>query len=763
VPTASRDCAASVDGYPAAPADAPAASVFHVRVGAPVGGAEGSVARPYPSLATALAGVGERRLRRAWILLADGAHDASARVAMGRPVEVTVLGSCPARASLVAPLDAPALVALGEATAVTLRGLTVRGGRYSVQARDGAVVAVTGSVVRDAVGAGVLAYRASVRVEDSLLATVRRAGGAGGTGVYGEREGRITVARSAIVGAEAAGVLAERGSEVSVDDVAIRGPGSVAVSTQGGATLTASRAVIDRVGGFQALGAKSAMTLRDVVVRRTGGAASNGVAAGDGATVEVTRLTALHCSGPAVLSQDGARITLTEALLRGADGAGETPYGLAADRDGALTARRVLVRARAGVGASVQGGSLTLEDAWIDGVAAVTPGRSVGVLVADGGRASLRRARVEGAAGVGIAALEPASEVDVEDALVTAIAVGRLTAGAREATGAGIAATAGASIRATRVLVFDTDERAVTASSGARLSLERSVVERSRPRAGAPVDESYGLGVVAAAGAAVAVRGSVLRAHPGVAAVSAEGGSLALEDSLVGDAPERADAFGTGLQVLWGSALQATRVVVADVRHAGVLAFAGADGGRGAARVELRDVIVRGVRPSPTGQGVGVAAVGDVALSAERLAVVDASGMGVALVGAAGTATLRDLFVRRVTRATFAQELGTPGVAVANALEVRGGARATVARAVLDGAGADWGILHHRADLTLSDARITRMRLGAGRVDLARPDSFRARGVVVTESSREGFLDSDGAALAPLPVPSSICAEPPCR
>ena len=396
--------------------------------------------------------------------------------------------------------------------------------------------------------------------------------------------------------------------------------------------------------------------------------------------IEASRITAenviIDGTGIAgIWAQDGSTITVRNVLVRDTAGSPSMGFGRAAV---AQTGGRVEVtrgafeRTREIAAFAVDVGSaLVLEDVAIrDTLPQHTDdGFGRAVEIAMGATGTLRRVALERNLGYGVFTGGAGARVDIEDAVVR----GHRSQVSDGEAGRGLSAQEGAQLTASRVLVDDNRELGV-----------------------------YGAGV---------------------------GGSVTLRDVIVrGTRPRDAmNVGGRGVQVQWGGALDAERVVVDDNQDFGVFLFE--------ATARLADVTVsRTAEDATTGEhGRGVEALEGTTLELVRVAIDDNRDVGLYLQGEGTTATVDALRVSRMRPEAVSDFYGR-GVNVASGASLTG----TRVR-VLDNRESGL-IAYGTATVSLSDVHIERTAHQAC-AETTCSDTRVGIGLVVVDEARVELAD----------------------
>lgn len=673
--TAESDCPAFE--YPDVTAEAAGATIVHARAGADPAIADGSMARPFADLASALAAAGDG----GWVLLAAGTYDAALLVAASTR---HVAGVCSTRV----------------------------------------VLATSGADVRFAVGAGGHLDLRDVTLRSEEVGLLVQAGGT------------AEVARIRVIAAPMHGLKAEgAGASLAASDVYLSGTGAPGIHVSMGASGRIRRASIRGTarGGLVIGHAGSMLAAEDVAVIESADAASPaqgiGVVAVRTGTLALTRVAVAGGTGDGLEIGSGAQATLTDVHVAGGRGAGilldgESTRGVL-ER---ITVRDVDVEA-SGVGRGLQvqmaaqatvrglaaignqgrgvfvGGmnaTLTLEDVLVADTRPDASGADgAGIVAGAQGQLVVRRARVERNRAGGIAAYGIGTSVEVEEARVEGVA---------GAQASGISAVAGAAATASRCVVLDAAIGAgvqdmgtlriesshlgairlvgAFAASGSSLDIADSTIE------GSPTAAGLGSGGHLRAERVVASRLAI-----GAYAQGA-GAEIELVRSVIRDLADVPDNFtfeGHGLATLDGA-----RGIVDRTRFERTDTLALAAHGVGAS-VEARDSVVIDVGPGAgNAYGIGALAFTGGAVALERVLIERARTGGVIAYGPGSSLTLADVAVRD----TLGSDIhGGHGMGIA----VTAGGALQAARVLLDGVREVAVVIETTGEVALSDSIVTSM------------------------------------------------------
>jgi hypothetical protein len=605
-------------------------------------GADGSEERPYPTLAAALAAnTGAVR-----VLLADGEHAIPLRLDRN----VTVIGRCAARVTLVRASDAPAtdpLVVAGATTVATLAGVTLR-----------------------SIG---------VRVE----------------------AGTATLRGAVLARAPGVALRARTGTRVFLTDVLIDGtmPSTMAddggVILDGGTTLTGERVVIRGAHRIGAAGAGT-LTLTDAVITGTLPSTTGGPAPGvnmlQGGVANLTRVLIDANVNTGVQVNTASRVGLDTCAIRrtASPRAGMTGAGLTASGASRVTIRGTLFEDNAGYGVLVREAmtQVSVTDSTFRREAA-TSGLAIDLAVDPGATLRVTGVRVSDSSGVGLQARGEGATLEA-----TRVRVERFGEQSNGRGSQGVLALDHGAVTATDLRVEDiTGSAMLSAGEGSRLSVTRAVIVGGAvPREEVLVE---GVALAAAEGAIEASAVRVVRAHSiGVMAFGTTG-SLTFTDGAVEEVAGRPTRLGQAFDVERGASLTLRRV---RSRAAARFALTAANEG---SRVTLEDFLAEGTRASPDGQpSVAVAARDGASIEGVRVCVQGNATGGVGAFGA--SATLRD--------ARIAGSAGRLGYG----LSAQMSGRVTVSHARIDrNVGAGVFVAEQGSQVTITDAVIEHTEPGA--------------------------------------------------
>jgi len=820
--TTEADCPAAdyVDVSP----ESGAATVVRVRAGADPASADGSVSRPFPTIALGLAGAGAG----GWVLVSDGTYGESIALrgsvhVVGRCAARVIIGGSPMGTSL----GAPTLGAHGSSARLDARGLQLHGGGFGLSASDGAQVTLRDIVVDGATQYGVSATGRGTRIDARRvrITATRALDSSGGPGLAAFDGAHVVVSGAALTTNRLAAALAiGTGSRIEVSDATIRGTqantvgaGGLGLSSQQGATIVSTRALIEDNRAIGALALNGGrLELVDSIVRatraRADGTGGVGLQADPGSIVTATRVLVTDNRDLGVSAVgDGTTVDLTDCVVRGTvpRPRGDGGFGLQSDQGATISATRVLVtdNQRAGVRAYHPRSRVEITDTVVRGTLAAPDGTAgVGIVAEAGGFLRATGSLVSLNRESGALALGDDSRLEIADTVV------RGTIQRRDGTGGiGVTSRQRATFVAVRIRVAGNIQTGVAAVEGARVEISDSVVIGTRARD----DGLTGTGLACQSGASCVAARLLIADNHDVGVLAMDSGSrIDLSNCVVRGTLPRAG--GTGGQGLWaeaggtivgsrvdidqnhglgaGTTSDGSRLELADSVVRATLAWADGTAGLGAAcmhrasmalarvlvtdsreagiwgvygaSVALADVLVIDVARRGDGrQGIGVLVSDDARLDGARVAVVGAAGAGVAVVPRyqatdAASANVSDLFVDRVNRSNVSVAHADAAPS-AYGFFVGRGASLGVARAVLSAA--DYGFFRSLGTLTLHDAVITRQDRAAGATNgTSATAPVTLANVLATGNTNDAVLHDVDLVEIDLPPPPEACLRPPC-
>ncbi len=590
--TSSRDCPAG--DYAVLPAEAMGAPMVYVREGADPLLADGSLARPYATLATALTNVPVD----GWMMVSAGRYADSLSVSRS----VHILGACAARTTIRGADPIGTIVSRGVTTRLDIRGVTVSGAGPGIHAVDGSIVRVRNVVVSQATTFGIGASeRAALDLADVVVTGTRRSGMTFGRGLNIDSAATLDAVRTVVADCASVGVhVSGAGTTATLRDSLIArtalspvGNGGHGVNAQVGARVRLERVVIEasHLSGLRANGASDA-TLTDVVIRGSlalpNGTGGYGIEVTGGSTLAATRALLEGNTEAGALVTTGAHVQIVASTVRGTLGRGD---------------------GRLGDGLALTSGSV------VD---------ATDVLIEDNREC-------------GACAFEPNTRLTLTRSLV------RRSLPRSDGTGGlGCGAASGATLEIRQSVVEDQPDVLVLVNA-ARATIEDSALRGTRPEGAA----SRGIGVLVAGRSTVDVSRVVLErlATVGfdVTAAAHDCGDTTLRDVIVRDVRPGPNGFGIGMHVFGDCRVDAQRLALVSATGAALATTSNClcvDPGLGGT-VHADDVFVQGVRTGTievTVDGMrtismgrpvayGVQAAGESTLVMSR-AVIDSGGFG---------------------------------------------------------------------------------------------------------------------------------------
>ncbi len=824
-PTADVDCPAGE--YADVSAESAGARVVYVRAGADVATQDGTIAHPFATIGSGIAAAGAS----GWVLVAAGEYPESIAV----HASVHIVGVCAARVSIRAS-GVNAILASLVGLMLDVRRVGVLGGRTSIAIRSDAHATFTAVRIADAGGRAIEASSSSTTVTldrvliEGTLATPPYSDGIAIAALSGAQ---VTASHSVVHNSVGVAVTSSgSGAHVTLADSIVENTQWHADRTNGeglvafrGGTIDATRAVIrnNHTVGAEATGDGAVIHLEDVVVRDTAtdgaGIGGIGVAVGGGGIASVTRVLAER-NGNAEVAADGAgsRLTVSDSVLRATQPSVEgTGYGAFASAGSVIEATRVIAEGNslAAMSAEDDGTRLSVTDsilrgtlspapelvgaallAWpgaiIDAHAVLAVDHRVGALAASGPGAVVRfsggvvrgtrprdgaivgaaalvndSARIEIATSlladsVGAGVLAEGAAATVTDCIVDAT---RRPASTTTATSAfGLLAHLDGRIDAVRTLVSGSEAAGVFVNGG-NATLADCVVRGSG-------EMSEGRGAIIQIGSHFDARRSVFEENAGVGIfVHGLGAVATIEDTVIRGTHSLAPgAFGDGLTVQEGATTTVTRSLIDSSREHGVLVLLPGS------TASLDDVLIRDVRPSARGFGIGLAAFGGGQVTATRLGLRSVSGAAIASVPYAdarrgrfdgSSIDVTDLFVADVRSSTvqFDGSGSTPapsGGIVAYGVHAGGQCRARVERAVIENGG--YGFYNAEGTLEMRHGVITGQLdgFGASKTGLDPPSLVLEDIAHAMNANEWPTVNVTLPEAAALPPPTAICDAPGC-
>ncbi len=383
-------------------------------------------------------------------------------------------------------LAAPAYVgACADEAFIERRAAGAGGGFAGLTARAGASVVVTDVHVRGDWTLGITAEDAELHLERVRVGPLRPAGGANGVQLTGAQASLQSVEVVEVVGG---GVLVDGGS-ARLTDVTVRGMSAPSIDNRGSG--------VSAVGGGR-------LTLARVAVDDVEGAA---VIAAGGHIEESTDVT----------------VTDVRAVNRG-PGDDLGGMGVLVHSGGSAALERLSVSRVDNAGVQVMtfgdapGSSLVLADARLSEIA-LSPGTAAGggVMLGQAGDVVLDRVAVEDSQGMGVYCVNwedgRAQDLAIRDLSV----VGSHTDGRAEVAAGGLVVENGCAVTGERVLLADNEEVGLWVAWADNGAAGRPTVSlddlRISGTGASVVDGTWGFGLLAASGAQVTVRRSVLQGN----------------------------------------------------------------------------------------------------------------------------------------------------------------------------------------------------------------------------------------------------------
>lgn len=212
-----------------------------------------------------------------------------------------------------------------------------------------------------------------------------------------------------------------------------------------------------------------------------------------------------------------------------------------------------------------------------------------------------------------------------------------------------------------RTLIHDARVFGVAAAGGSSVTLEETIVRRVDP------GES-GAGVACAEGSRIELRRSILEDNIRFSMLSfAEGTEVLLRDTVVRRTHADSNGqFGIGVAIGMSARLDAERLIVERSRVTGVI-------GTGPTAMRLRDVVVRGTRPSAVDgmNGVGLAQTGGGEIDMERAYLRENVVAGITVTSPTTRVAIRDAVVADTRASPIGERSASAiGVALYAALEL---------------------------------------------------------------------------------------------
>ncbi len=591
-------------------------------------GGDGTATAPYTTLADAVA-------RGGTVVIAAGTY-AEALSLDDDHDDLVLRGRCPELVVVDAQgfEDGTPVISITAArrTGIDLGGLTLTGGPAGGLHVFAGTVTGSDLVIRANSLAGVVAWGsdASLELEDVVVTEVDAPRG-GTSDAFEVGDGADLILRRADVdGAERELILAvDAGTALTLEDVSF-GPrsddrGAAAVELQDGvqATFTRVRFAEQVNAAVVAIGSGTEATFTDVTVTDTR-AGTTDVGVGLKAQ-ERARITVNGGTFQGNAELDAVALDDGELVLTGTTHLG--PGVAIQAQDGGIAEASALVGEDAdGNGAAAIAGTLTLTDVTLRRT--VDPGDTVaaGIFASEGGQVDATRVTVDGVQGIGVTA-ESGAHVTLVDSTITATVVDADTG----AGGFALRAWDGGTLEASRVHVeAATRIAAVSYGAGSRLVLDDVTL----------ADTAFDADGAQAAGVVVMERASVTATDlvvdgAGTHGLYVDGAASWMELTRVrvtGVLPDRDGAYGRGIDV-YGPA-RFTDVIVEDAQEAGVIV----SGDAGV--LEATGLTVTGVAAGTVQTtAVGVAVERGATFSGATVDVAEVAGPGLYVAEAEATCT----------------------------------------------------------------------------------------------------------------------------
>ncbi len=762
--------------FPDVTGEAGSTRVHFVRAGADPAMADGTVARPYPTLADAVraAATGE------WIVLAAGTYPE--RLEPTRSLHV--VGACALRVAIAGePGSVEPTVRIATAGIdLDLRGVTVRSAAIGVAVAGGGSIHLTRSVVGPTSRSGVssLDLGSTLEVSDSWIRDIGDDGTGRSRGAVAALGARI-VLRDVVVSSygDMGVAVFDPTTTAQLERVVIRDTSVSGASMFGrGVNVIDARSVrLSRVAILRARqagvfvhGVGAAVEIADSYITATGQAAIDrgacGLCAQSGATLRATRVSLVGNEASAIAAFESGTIVRVERSV--ASGTVSRFDTLAPGVVAQLGARVELIQCTldrnrgVGIAAADEQTIVRLEHSAVRDTTPGTGSTSLARGLGADGAASIEvvGSVVTGNAEMGVLAYGAGSRVSLEDSVV---ARSRRTAG--NGAGRGLEAGGGANVVATRTLLVDNEGGGAGADgSGSILDLHDSII-----MGGAATESDEDRCTFAQHGAALTMSGVAVSdcAEMGMGATG-DGTVVTMVDCVVRATRQRGGFWGRGIEVSTGARLDATGVLVTDVHEIGLAASL-------RATASLIDVIIEQVAASPLGFGVGAVAFGDARIDAARLGAISVAGLGVGparfeipdsppIDGA--TFTARDVFVRDVRTSTIRFE--RPGGAsipvgrsVAYGAHAGAGCTFSLDQFVLDGGGHGFfaaGAIALRHGVVARQLDAFGAAAGGSRATATTLST-----VAQTGNANESVVDlTELPEASALPSPTAVCAMSRC-
>ena len=508
-------------------------TVRRVRAGST--GGDGSEAAPFGTIEEALAGVSGP----VTLALAEGTYASSSL-----PSDVEIQGVCGERVMITGELDAPAFVVRPGAR-LSLEGVTLT--PASVGVLVGGELTVRRVAILGAATAGIGLIGGVLDAERVLVRDTRLADADDfGRGVSVETDARASLRHVVIESSRESG-LAVADATIEADDLAIRrtsadGGGALGVGMRLFERATAvirHAAIEEAVEAGIRVEAGSELTLEDSVIRdvRSSESLDNGRGIFVRESLAHVRRTLLErASGAALYATTSTSLDATDVVLADTQVSGNFAAGVGAV-DAAVQLERVAVLDAAWIGIVVNGASATLtaSDVIVRRVEPTTVDLGEGIVVGDGGTATLTRALLEEAHTVGALTYGVGSSLSITDARIR-----HVLESPDYVVGRGAEADVGAHLTLTNVWIEDVIDTGVVSFGeglpGTLATLENVRIARVAERSCVTTTcatEGGGSGVAAVFGGAIAARGLEVSGAPLCGVQVAEGGSLDVESGSI--------------------------------------------------------------------------------------------------------------------------------------------------------------------------------------------------------------------------------------
>ena len=411
--TSASRCATST--VPGAPPESAGATVVYVRASADPAVADGTLARPFATIAGGLLAAGAG----GWVLVADGTYSENLTVAQS----VHLVGDCAAGVEVRASDATLPVITVRVPASLDVRDLSTRGGNVGLSVDVGASASVLRVVVRGATSAGVRAMGngAVIDATDAWIADTVPGALGPGRGMDVGQGARVSALRSAITGSHEAGVEASTQGSVRLEDSVIADTQSAVdglfgngVWADSGAHVVAERCALLR-NHDSAVGIRNRNTLvelTDVLLRDTGttvtGDHGRGVELLGGAHATLTRVGSVAQRDCALcVAGAGSQLTLADSEVYGTLSRTGSSFGAGLwvlnGAMGTVTGTVFAENQDFGVGIQGAGTSVQLCDVLVRDTHVGQGGTiGIGVGLVEGASAEVSRLAVERTTGTGI-------------------------------------------------------------------------------------------------------------------------------------------------------------------------------------------------------------------------------------------------------------------------------------------------------------------------------------------------------------------------